>query len=228
MALVTVNGLRLIEVPGVYSAANDSLLLAEALAAERVKGAAVLDLCTGSGFLAMTARRLGAGSVTAIDISRRAVASSRLNMALNGMRLRVRCGDLFTALPDNTRYDIIVTNPPWLPAAGDRLPSGGHSRAWDAGLDGRVLLDSICRHAFARLRPGGALLTVHGAVCGTERTVELLASEGLAVTVPIRRVIPMTPLLQERARTLVGVGPWGPVEGTCEMVVVRGERPRSK
>jgi release factor glutamine methyltransferase len=228
MALRAVNGLRVIEVPGVYSPANDSLLLAEALAAERVKGAAVLDLCTGSGFLAMTAKRLGAGSVMAVDISRRAVASSKLNMALNGMRVRVRCGDLFTALPERTRYDIIVTNPPWLPTGGDRLPSRGDSRAWDAGLDGRVLLDSICAGAFDRLRPGGVLLTVHGAVCGTEGTAKLLASEGLAVTVPMRRVMPMTPLLRERARTMVGIGPWGPTEGTCEMVIVRGERLRSK
>jgi methylase of polypeptide subunit release factors len=46
MTLITVRGIRVLEIPGVYAPANDSLLLAEALAAEHVKGAAVLDLCT--------------------------------------------------------------------------------------------------------------------------------------------------------------------------------------
>jgi release factor glutamine methyltransferase len=188
-----------LEIPGVYAPANDSLLLlAEALAAEHVKGAAVLDLCTGSGFLAMTTAKREAASVTAVDVSRRAVASARWNVALNQLRVRVRRSDLFHALPSASAFDVIVTNPPWLPAAGNGLPSAGHSRAWDAGVDGRILLRSICRQASDRLRPGGVLLAVHGAVCGTERTRELLSAAGLAVSVPVRRVMRMTKLLEER------------------------------
>lgn len=213
----------MLEVPGVYSPANDSLLLADALCAERVRSAAVLDLCTGSGFLAMSAARLEAGSVTAVDVSRRAVASARVNISLNRLRVQVRRSDLFHALPSGMRFDVIVSNPPWLPALRTGLPSSGDSRAWDAGLDGRVLLDSICRQVAARLRPGGVLLTVHGAVCGADRTMELLAAEGLAVSVLVRRVMPMTKLLQERATAVTAPLPWGPAKGTYELVVVRAE-----
>ena len=60
-------------------------------------------------------------------------------------------------------------------------------------------------------------------MCGTGETEGLLTAEGLAVSVAARTVIPMTKLLQERASTLAGVGPWGPGQGSYEMVVVRGK-----
>jgi release factor glutamine methyltransferase len=166
---------------------------------------------------------MDARSVTAVDISWRAVAIARVNALLNRVRVQVRHGHLFDALPDGSRYDVIVTNPPWVPAAAHDLPSGGVAQAWDAGRSGRVLLDWICKEAPSHLRPGGVILVVHGSVCGTGETEGLLTAKGLAVSVAARRVIPMTKLLQERASTLAAVGAWGPGEGTYEMVVVRGE-----
>jgi release factor glutamine methyltransferase len=160
--MTRLNGPRIIDVPGVYSPGNDSRLLAEALAIEDLKGADVLDLCTGSGFLAITAAKMGARSVTAVDISWRAVATARVNALLNRVRVQVRHGHLFDALPDGRRYDVIVTNPPWVPAAAHGLPSSGAEQAWDAGRSGRVLIDWICGEAPSRLRPGGVLLVVHG------------------------------------------------------------------
>ncbi len=213
---------RLLRVPGVYFPGNDSRFLAEALEADDVEGADVLDLCTGSGFLAITAARMNAKSVTAVDISLRAVASARVNAALNRVRVQVRRGHLFDALPDGARFDVIVTNPPWLPTASHILPPRGSARAWDAGRNGRALLDLICAQASSWLRPGGVLLTVQGTVCGTVETEELLAAGGLAASVLARRVIPITKLLRERASTVAGLEPWGPEDGTYEMVVVRG------
>jgi hypothetical protein len=54
--------------------------------------------------------------------------------------------------------------------------------------------------------------------------MELLSAAGLAVSVPVRRVMRMTKLLEERASMLAGPRPWGPATGTYELVVVRGAR----
>jgi predicted methyltransferase len=132
-------------------------LLADALAAESLNGADVLDLCTRSGFLAITAAKMKARTVPAVDISRRAVASAKVNVGLNRARVEVRHGHLFDALPDGARFDVIVANPPWVPAAADDLPSGGIERAWDAGRTGRTLLERICARAPTRAAAGRRL-----------------------------------------------------------------------
>src|SRR3954452_6062445 len=70
----------LLRAPAVYPAQGDTWLLTDALAAENLRPSTrVLDVCTGSGALAVAAAKLGAADVTAVDISRRAVVSSWLN-----------------------------------------------------------------------------------------------------------------------------------------------------
>src|SRR5579859_7589040 len=103
----------------------------------------VLDLCCGSGVLGIHAALRGAGEVWAVDISRRAVAAARLNARLNGVRVRACRGDLFAAVP-GLRFDLIVSNPPYLPGPAQRLPERGLARAWEAGPRGRAFLDRIC------------------------------------------------------------------------------------
>ena len=144
-------------------------MLAAALRAHVARpGAAVLDVCTGSGMLAVQAALLGA-RVTAVDVTRRALVSARVNALLNGVRVHTRRGSLFSAL-DGERFDTIVSNPPYVPAAGDALPAHGPRRAWDAGRDGRALLDPLCRQVADHLRPGGTVLLVHSAVCSARST----------------------------------------------------------
>ena len=138
----------------------------------------------------------------AVDVSRRSVLTARLNARLNGVRIRAVRGDLFAAVGDE-RFDLIVSNPPYVP--GD-LPARGARRAWDAGPSGRVLLDRICGGAADHLRPGGTILLVHSSVCGEERTLELLRDQGLATDVLVRRRGPLGPLLSARAPEARGSG----------------------
>lgn len=211
---------RLVALPGVFRPRSDSWLLAGCLQRELRAGAAVADVCTGSGLLAVTAAMRGAGAVTAVDSSRRAVLSARLNALINGVRVEAIRGDLLTPL-SGRRFDVIVSNPPYVPAATDAIPTGGAQRAWDAGQDGRALLDRLCREAPPRLVRGGTLLIVHSSVCGEARTRALLEAHGLEVDVMARETGGLGPLMAARAETLERRGLIEPGQRDEEMLVMR-------
>jgi release factor glutamine methyltransferase len=212
--------MRLITLPGVFRPISDSRLLAECLRGELSPGAHVADVCTGTGLLAVTAALHGAGTVAATDRSRRAVFNARVNARLNGVAVHVVRGDLLEPL-DGRRFDLIVSNPPYVPAETDALPSGGPARAWDAGRNGRAVIDRLCDEAPGRLRPGGALLLVHSSVCGERNTIERLARHGLEADVLVRRRGPLGPLLAARAQTLEDRGLLARGEREEEIVVIR-------
>jgi release factor glutamine methyltransferase len=212
--------MRLVTLPGVFRPRPDSWLLAAHLRAQVRPGASVLDVCTGSGVLAVSAALGGAGAVTAVDVSRRAVLTARLNARLNGVRVRALRGDLFAPVAGE-RFDVVVSNPPYLPAPDDAPPARGPARAWDAGPDGRVLLDRICAHAAEHLRPGGVVLLVHSSVIGLHPTVRALERTGLRVDVLERRRGPLGPLLTARAPLLEARGLLAPGEREEETLIVR-------
>jgi release factor glutamine methyltransferase len=216
---------RLVTLPGVFLPISDTWLLADALDREPLRpGARVLDLCSGSGALAIRAALGGPRVVTAVDVSRRAVLTIKANAALNRVRVRALRGDLFDAV-DGERFDAIVSNPPYVPAPADDLPAHGRARAWDAGRDGRALLDRICDHARTHLRPGGLLLLVHSALLGVEPTVDALRAGGLEVDVPVRQRGPLGPLMNGRRAHLEAAGLLEPGQQDEDVVVVRARTP---
>ena len=86
----------LLRLPGTYPAQGDTRLLAGALTRRGLaEGRRVLDLCTGTGALALAAAQAGAREVVAVDLSRRVAWNARLNAALARARVDVRTGDLF-------------------------------------------------------------------------------------------------------------------------------------
>ncbi|MBT2388800.1 methyltransferase [Streptomyces sp. ISL-1] len=211
--------------PGVYPPQEDTFLLAEALDREPLKpGADVLDIGTGGGALALAAARRGA-RVTAVDRAWTAVLAARLNAARARLTVEVLHGDLL-APAAGRRFDLIVTNPPYVPAPGSHPPRGGPARAWDAGSDGRAMVDRICAGAGALLRPGGALLLVHSAVCGAELTLQGLARTGLEPAVTDRRWIPFGPVMRSRATWLEDQGLIAPGQEKEELVIIRARRPQ--
>lgn len=187
--------MRIVTLPGVYRPRSDTFLLIHALgrAAGSLHGRQVLDLCTGTGALAVTTARAG-GDVLAVDVCRRAVLNARLNARLNGVRLRAVEGDLWEPA-GRRRYDLIVSNPPYLP--GSAAPRGS-SRAWDAGPDGRALLDRICAGAARHLRPGGRLLLIQSSLADVARTELALEIAGLHTRVVTQHRGPLGPLAAAR------------------------------
>jgi release factor glutamine methyltransferase len=219
--------MRLITLPGVFQPRSDSWLLADVVRGhERVEGARVLDLCTGSGVLAIAASLAGAGQVTAVDLSRRAVLTALLNAWRNGARVHAVRGDLFAAVA-GARFDLIVSNPPYLPAPDGRVPRRGAARAWDAGRDGRAVLDRICGQASHHLAPGGSCLLIHSSLIGVEQTLGLLSARGLEPSVLLRRRGRLGPLLSQRAGALEQLGMLAPGEREEDIVVIEAVQPRS-
>ena len=209
--------------PGVYAPQADTRLLARALRAEGVMADMdVLDVCTGSGALAVLAARMGA-RVSATDISRRAVMSARFNAARAGQRVQVRRGDLSAPWSGQT-FDVVVSNPPYVPARRTRPPVWGRARAWDAGHDGRHVVDRISAHAPALLRPQGVLLMVHSSLCGAETTLRQLSAAGLTCSVTDRAYVPFGRVLTQRLPWLRDEGLIGAREDKEELVVIRAER----
>lgn len=147
-------------------------LLEQALAACRTDGPVRrgLDLCTGSGVIAVVlARELGC-AVTAVDISPAALAVARENVSRHGVTDRVDlvCGDLFAPLGSHRPFDLIVSNPPYV--ADDQLDrlepevSRAEPRlALAGGPDGLEVIGRLAAAAAYHLRPGGWLFSEIGA-----------------------------------------------------------------
>lgn len=215
--------LPMVTLPGVYRPRPDSWLLAQALSAEGLlAGASVLDLCAGSGVLAVVAAREGA-TVTAVDVSRRALLCTRINAWRHRVVVRTRRGDLFDGVPPGELFDAIVSNPPYVPAATDELPRRGAARAWDAGRDGRALLDRVCADARSHLRPGGVLLLVHSSVCDVAATAAALENQGLTVDIVGCRTAAMGPIMRARASAMWQTGLLSHGELSHHTVVVRAQ-----
>lgn len=179
--------MRIVTLPGVLTPPSDCHLLAQ-IARERglTAGAAVLDVFTGSGALAISAALDGARSATAVDISRRAIASVKINARLNGVHVRALRGDLFAPV-DGERFDLVLANPPYVPGASDELPARGSARAWEGGRHGRLLVDRFCDEVERVLAPAGSALMVHSDLTGEQATLEAFRAAGLNARVVARQ-----------------------------------------
>ncbi|MCX4734232.1 HemK2/MTQ2 family protein methyltransferase [Streptomyces sp. NBC_01363] len=219
--------MKLLQPPGVYMPQEDTAMLISALWCEHLSpGAEVLDVGTGTGAVAIAAARHGAAHVIAIDTSAAAVLTTRLNALLSGHARAIRAsrGDL-TEPATGLRFDLVLANPPYVPSANVRVPRRGIARAWEAGIDGRAVLDRLCAKGPALLRPGGVLLAVHSVLSNPAMTLARLAEAGLDVAVTDRRFVPFGPVLRERAGWLETQGLIERGQEAEELVVIRAERP---
>ena len=214
--------MRLVTLPGVFRPPSDSWLLADTIREKDIaRGASVLDVFTGSGVLAVAAALAGAREVTAVDVSRRAVLTARLNARLNGVRVRALRGDVFEPVAGR-RFDLIVANPPYVPGESDLLPVRGPARAWEAGRDGRALLDRFCPAAAAHLTPGGRVLVVQSSLSGERETLEALTETGLDANVLVRRRGGLGPIVSARADDLEARGVLVAGQREEDLLVIEG------
>lgn len=150
----------LIPRPDTETLVMEALECAKAFAAPRI-----LDLCTGSGCVVISlAVNVPAAVCTATDISPAALQIAKENAQTHKVAERIEFyeGDLFAAIPETAQFDLIVSNPPYVPEGEiaeldpdvrNHEPLG----ALKAGTDGMLFLNQIVEQAAGYLIPGGWL-----------------------------------------------------------------------
>lgn len=154
--------------PGVFIPRPETEVLVDATLARMPERPLVIDLCTGSGCVAVSlAYERPDATVYATDTSEVAVAAARRNALYADVPERVQIvhGDLFSPLSTDLRgrVDVVVSNPPYIPSADlQELPSevlGFEPHlALDGGADGLDVARRIWAEARSWLKPGGVLL----------------------------------------------------------------------
>ena len=161
-------GIRLAVNPAVLIPRPETEELAEKVIEETKKrgGAKVLDLCTGSGAIAIAAAKNSPADVTATDVSAAAAEVARANALSAGVKVRVLTGDMFAPVAEE-KFDVIVSNPPYIPTADirtldEKVRAFEPVSALDGGADGLDFYRVIAAEAGAHLTEGGVLLLEFG------------------------------------------------------------------
>ena len=164
-------GLRFVVTPDVLIPRQDTETLCEAAldAIVRRKYTSLLDICTGSGCIAVALKKLSEEkglelACEASDISERSIAIAEKNAAINGAEIAFRAADLFA---DAGRYDVITANPPYI-SAEDMARLQDEVRfepklALEGGADGLDLYRRIALEVGAHINEGGCLIMEVGA-----------------------------------------------------------------
>jgi len=140
------------------------LIVEEVIRLSQLPRPAILDLCTGSGCIAIAlAREIGAARVVAGDISTAALQVARRNAARHNLRVAFIASDLLEAFADQPLADFITCNPPYV-VAREMATLQREVRDWEPRIaltdfgDGSSFYRRLLVDAPSRLRPGGYLL----------------------------------------------------------------------
>ncbi|MDI6884414.1 MAG: MoaD family protein [Hadesarchaea archaeon] len=183
--------------PDVYEPAEDTFLLAENLDVRR--GERTLELGTGCGILAILAAKAGA-RVTATDINPAALECARANVAAHGVadRIGFRLGDLFEPVAGK-RFNLVIFNPPYLPIPDQDSIGTPLDLAWEAGPDGRAVINRFLNELPEHLAPSSRALFVQSSLADVEKTIRALEAKGMRAEIVARRKLSFEELFLLRA-----------------------------
>ena len=176
--------------PSEYTAA---LVHALHLEPERVRGANVLEMGSGSGVVLAVLAGLGAGSLCGIDVEDDAVLAGSLLLRDLGheARSQIHKGDMWQPVKGR-RFDLIAANLPHFAMEDHEVP--GRHTTWSAGgPNGRRLLDPFLRGLHGHLEYGGRAILTHNGFVGLEASRTILAGFGLSLHVTKSVFVPIGP-----------------------------------
>ncbi len=200
--------------PSEYTAALIQVLRAHP---EKVRGAAALEIGSGSAVVLAALGALGAASLCGVDIEHDAVEAGGLLLGeLGHAGAELHQGDMWLPVAGR-RFDLIVANLPHFPM--EPIEVSGRLPSWSSGgSDGRWLLDSFIEGLPVHLAPAGHAIITHNAFVGLDRSRAIAEQHGLqlrtvlttVVYIPGDKIGRMTPsvLRAEQDRSLHRYGPY--------------------
>jgi release factor glutamine methyltransferase len=184
----------------VYYPREDSLLLAEVLEKTKIKGS-ILDIGSGSGLLAIIMAK--AADVTAVDVSSLAVKTTLQNAEINKIKLKAMQSDLFSKVKG--KFDLIVFNPPYLPAQAETNLNGQATDTKDANLynditysggkKGRTVISKFVRNAKKYMKKNGKILLLISSLTGEKEVLALFNKNRFKTKIIARQKIPFEELM---------------------------------
>jgi len=210
--------------PHVYPPQTDTFFLIEHACATPED--CVLELCTGCGVIALHLA-LTARCVSAIDNNPHAVVNARHNANINGVEnVIIRLGDLYEPVRGQ-RFDLIVANPPYVPTPLGWRETDIIETAWNAGPDGRRILNRIIDGLSEHLTANGRLLFVQSSLSDIGQTEKRLQERGFSCWIRAQKWIPFGPISRGRFEWLKQQSPL--IHPDQELlVVVEAHRIRNK
>lgn len=175
------------DVERVYQPAEDSRLLADAVVERVESGERLLDVGTGSGYVAARAREAGA-RVVGSDLNPHACRQAR------EAGVPVVRADLTTPVRDSA-FDLVAFNPPYLPSTPDTEWGDWMERALSGGEDGRSAIDPFLADVGRVLAPGGRALVLVSTLTDPDAVRETAAASGLAAETVTSESYPFERLL---------------------------------
>ncbi|MEF8879715.1 MAG: HemK2/MTQ2 family protein methyltransferase [Candidatus Thermoplasmatota archaeon] len=167
--------------PDVYEPSEDTFQMLEAIEVDSEEK--ILEIGTGCGIIALDCAKRGA-EVVCSDINPFAVQLAEYNYQNNQSlitgKVNVRYGDLFNVVDSKEKFDVIIFNPPYLPASKENHidDSGWFNIAVDGGVDGLFLTIRFLKSVKKYLNENGRAYFVFSSLSNQDRLNYLLNEEG--------------------------------------------------
>jgi release factor glutamine methyltransferase len=172
------NHLKIIVQNHVYPPSEDTFLLLDAI--EVSPSESFLEVGCGSGYILANAASISFRAI-GLDFSFAAVRNTKQNLLSNNMEenAEVLLSDLLDAFLPNTRFDVIVFNPPYLPSDEDGT---GLDHALIGGIRGSEITERFVRQAMQHLSPSGRIYTIVSSLSGHSQLERCIEDAGFEMT----------------------------------------------
>ncbi|WP_436901405.1 HemK2/MTQ2 family protein methyltransferase [Halovenus halobia] len=176
------------DIETVYQPAEDSKLLADAVVEAVEPGQRVLDVGTGSGYVATRLRREAEAEALGVDLNPEACEQAR------DAGVPVVRGDMVSPFRDEA-FDVVVCNPPYLPTPPEQEWDDWMERALSGGEDGRAMVDPFLDSVGRVLRPDGEAYLLISTLTSPEEVRAYARERGLQSEIVVEECHPFEKLL---------------------------------